>query len=576
MSQFAEVALPVAVDKTFTYLVPSDLQHLAVPGVRAIVPFGRKYATGLIVHMSASSSVKGIKLINDIIDARPVVSEELLKLCRWIAEYYFAPLGEVLKAALPHGFAASKRMVRTSLSLADLNRTIKEMKSQAPKRAKLLQFLIDNGPTPSAELRKKAGLKNINAVLNEMELAGIVATEEMIPHPQQKAKLKEYILVESVDSALIEATLRGISPRKKKAWQLLTSLQWFKGQRSSEVPLSDLLKRSGATSATLKEFVGSGLVPIVKREVNRAQDFGTEEQTLHIILNDNQASILQSLTTAVSAGVTRTFLLHGVTGSGKTQVYIEAIRHCLSQGKTVIVLVPEISLTPQIVRRFKSHFADQVAVVHSRMSAGERYDVWRLALRGTYKIVIGPRSAVFAPLSSLGLIVVDEEHEASYKQFDSSPRYNARDVAIVRGAQSNAVVVLGSATPSAESYHNAMNGKYTLLSMPQRIDQVPMPAIEIVDMTQERKRAYAAMKESLPEDQRRKLKDFKQSSVSDVLKQRIEDRLKKKEGIILRLFRDVRELQHHAHISSCKEAPSLPLLRNGQAAARPMPSMQGC
>jgi primosomal protein N' (replication factor Y) len=140
---------------------------------------------------------------------------------------------------------------------------------------------------------------------------------------------------------------------------------------------------------------------------------------------------------------------------------------------------------------------------------------------------------VFAPLSSLGLIVVDEEHEASYKQFDSSPRYNARDIAVVRGAQSNAVVVLGSATPSAESYHNAMHGKYTLLSMPQRIDQVPMPAIEIVDMTQERKRAYAAMKESLPEDQRRKLKDFKQSSVSDVLKQRIEDRLKKKEGIIL-------------------------------------------
>jgi primosomal protein N' (replication factor Y) len=533
MNQFAEVALPVAVDKTFTYLVPPDLQRLAVPGVRAIVPFGRKYATGLIVHMSASSSVKGIKLINDIIDARPVVSHELLKLCLWIAEYYFAPLGEVLKAALPHGFAASKRMVRTSLPLADLTRTIKEMKSQTPKRAKLLQFLVDNGPTASAELKKRVGLTNINAVLNDMELAGLVTTEEKVPHPHPKAKMKEYVLVKSVDSALLEATLRDISPRKKKARQLLTSLQWLKEQRSPDVVLSDLLKKSGATSATLKEFVRSGLIPVVRREVSRAQDFGTEEQTLHITLNDNQKNILQSLIAAVDAGITRTFLLHGVTGSGKTQVYIEAIRHCLGQGKTVIVLVPEISLTPQIVRRFKSHFADQVAVVHSRMSAGERHDVWRLALRGTYKIVIGPRSAVFAPVDNLGLIVVDEEHEASYKQFDSSPRYNARDVAIVRGAHSNALVVLGSATPSAESYHNAMNGKYTLFSMPQRIDQVPMPAIEIVDMTQERKRAYAAMKESLPEDQRRKLKDFKQSSVSEVLKQRIEDRLKKREGIIL-------------------------------------------
>lgn len=533
MDQFAEIALPVAVDKTFTYLVPPDLQHLAIPGVRAIVPFGRKYAIGLIVHLSASSPVKGIKPINDVIDARPVVSDELLTLCKWIAEYYFAPLGEVMKAALPHGFAASKRMVRTSLSLADLNRTIKEMKPQAPGRAKLLRFLIDNGPTSSTELRKKSGLKDINAVLNDMELRGLVSTEEMIPHPQRKAKLREYILVDSVNSAHLEAMLRDISPRKKKARELLTSLQVLRKQGHSEVILSDLLKKSRATSATLKEFVESGLVPIAKREVNRAQDFGTEEQTLRIILNDNQKSILQSLTTAVDTGDARTFLLHGVTGSGKTQVYIEAIRHCLSRGKTVIVLVPEISLTPQIVRRFKSHFADQVAVVHSRMSAGERFDVWRLALSGTYRIIIGPRSAVFAPLNNLGLIVVDEEHEASYKQFDSSPRYNARDVAIVRGALSNAVVVLGSATPSAESYHNAMNGKYTLLSMPYRIDKVPMPAIEIVDMTQERKRAYAAEKDSLPEDQRHRLKDFKQSSISDALKHRIQDRLTKKEGIIL-------------------------------------------
>ena len=150
----------------------------------------------------------------------------------------------------------------------------------------------------------------------------------------------------------------------------------------------------------------------------------------------------------------------------------EAIRHCLEKAKTAIVLVPEISLTPQIVRRFKSHFANQAAVVHSRMSAGERHDVWRLALRGTYRIVIGPRSAIFAPLENLGLIVVDEEHEASYKQFDAVPRYNARDVAVVRGSNTKAVVVLGSATPSAESYRNAMQGKYDLLSLPERIDTV--------------------------------------------------------------------------------------------------------
>ena len=205
----------------------------------------------------------------------------------------------------------------------------------------------------------------------------------------------------------------------------------------------------------------------------------------------------------------------------------------MERGKSAIVLVPEISLTPQIVRRFKSHFGGAVAVVHSRMSAGERHDVWRLALRGEYRVVIGPRSAVFAPLEKLGLIVVDEEHEASYKQFDSTPRYNARDAAIVRASLCGAVAVLGSATPSVESYHNAGEGKYTLLEMPQRIQEVTMPAITIVDMTAERKRNYAALKESLPPESRMKLKEFHQPSISALLEEKIGDRLSRKEGIIL-------------------------------------------
>jgi primosomal protein N' (replication factor Y) len=214
-------------------------------------------------------------------------------------------------------------------------------------------------------------------------------------------------------------------------------------------------------------------------------------------------------------------------------VYIEAIRHTLARGRSAIVLVPEISLTPQIVRRFKSHFAEQVSVVHSRMSTPERREVWRLAQRGDCRIVIGPRSAVFAPLQNLGLIVVDEEHEATYKQFDSSPRYHARDVAVVRGTMSGAVVVLGSATPSAESYHNALAGKYRLLELPHRIDEVPMPVITIVDMTAERREAYATMKGSLPPEQRLKLKEFRQPAISLLLQRKIEDRIARNEGIIL-------------------------------------------
>lgn len=533
MSRLVDVALPVAVDKTFTYLVPPDLLSSAVPGARAIVPFGRKYATGVIIDSPASSTVTRLKPIHDILDAGPVVSQELLDLCRWVAEYYFAPLGEVLKAALPHGFTAGRRIARTHLSGSALLSAVEELKPRAPRRAILLRILSDHGPTPAAELRKKTGLKNINAVLNEMEQSGIIATEESVPRSIQKPKTKEFVRLETLNDALLSTTLTTLPPRKRKARQLLTFLQLLKEQQAVEVAVSELLKRSGATSQTLRGLVGSGVLKIVTREVSRAQDVGTEEQTLGLLLNDIQGMVLQAVTDAIDAGTTKPFLLHGVTGSGKTQVYIEAIRHCLSRGKTAIVLVPEISLTPQIVRRFKSHFADRVAVVHSRMSPGERHDVWRLARQGTYRVVIGPRSAVFAPLNDLGLIVVDEEHEASYKQFDSVPRYNARDVAIVRATRTGAVVILGSATPSAESHHNANTGKYTLLQMPHRIDAVPMPRIEIVDMVQERKRAFHEMKMFLPEEQKESLRRFKQSPLSETLRQRIEDRLRKREGIIL-------------------------------------------
>ncbi len=533
MPQFVDVALPVAVDKTFTYLVPPDLQSAAAVGSRVIVPFGRKYATGLIVDLPVSSMVKGLRPITDVVDGQPVVSQELLVLCKWIAAYYLSPLGEVLKAALPHGFASGKRLVHPSLAGLELSQAVNTLQPRTPHRAKLLSVLSRDGPVVSTELGKKTGIRNINAVLNEMERAGQLRTEEIAPRIPQKPKLKDYVRLDSLDAALLTREMERTSPRRKKTLLLLHSLRRLREEGAHEVSLQDLMKQSGAASATVKPFVASGLLTIVRREVNRAQDFGTEEQTLHIVLNESQKSVFQALTDVIDAGSPKTFLLHGVTGSGKTQVYIEAIRHCLDKGKTAIVLVPEISLTPQIVRRFKSHFADQAAVVHSRMSPGERHDVWRLALRGTYRIIIGPRSAIFAPLENLGLIVVDEEHEASYKQFDATPRYHARDVAVVRGANTKAVVVLGSATPSAESYHNAAQGKYDLLRLPHRVDQVPMPRIEIVNMTEERKRAYAALKASLPEEQRRKLKDFRQSAISEVLKGKIEDRLVRREGIIL-------------------------------------------
>jgi primosomal protein N' (replication factor Y) (superfamily II helicase) len=532
MPLYADIALPVAIDREFTYLIPPELRESAVVGARAIVPFGRKYATGLIVGLPEATDVSSLKPIRDVIDAAPIVSDELLQLCRWIATYYLCPLGEVLRAAVPHGFSSSsKRLVRILPPATD--EVIAEMRKSAPKRASVLAALYDREEMLSVELQRKTGLKSLNAALNELEHAGYIETEELLPRPPAKPKTREFIAVGEMDGSRLDEAIRSLSPRKKKGAQILAALRTLKTDGCVEIAVNELLQTSRVSLNSLKEFRASGLLPFVRREVLRRQEYGTEEQTKHIVLNAAQQAVLQRVCDCISAGAARTFLLHGVTGSGKTQVYIEAIRHCLSMQRTAIVLVPEISLTPQIVRRFKTHFADQVAVVHSRMSAGERHDVWRTARRGECKVVIGPRSAIFAPLKDLGLIVVDEEHEASYKQYDATPRYQARDVAIVRGAQNNAVVLLGSATPGTESYHNAASGKFELLEMRDRIDQVPMPAITIVDLTGERKRAYAAMKASLPENERMKLKDFQVGTISALLREKIIDRLQRKEGVIL-------------------------------------------
>lgn len=532
MNRYADIALPVAIEKAFTYIIPPELHSVARIGSRAIVPFGRTHATGLIVGLPPTTSIPSVKPVHDIIDAEPVVSAEMMKLCQWIADYYVCPVGEVFKAAIPHGFTSSgKRRVTLTAPLDEA--TLADIKKQTPKRAAILRLLADRGALLSTDLRKRTGLKSINAVLNDMARTGLVEIEDVLPHPKHKPKTQEFVLLGNSDNSKLAHALSTLPSRKKNARALLTTIIELKQQGRSEIAVSNLLKLSGTSSAVLKELKRSAVLDTEVREVTRQQEYGTEEQTLRITLNEDQQHVLRAVSGELERGEHATFLLHGVTGSGKTQVYIEAIRQCLALGKSAIVLVPEISLTPQIVRRFRSHFKEQVAVVHSRMSPAERNDVWRLAARGDYRVVIGPRSAVFAPLRGLGLLVVDEEHEASYKQYDANPRYHARDVAVMRGSLNQAVVLLGSATPSIESYQNATASKYRLATLQHRIDRVPMPDITIVDMTAERRTEYKATKASLPEEKRGKLREFQQSSISALLRQKIAERLERREGVIL-------------------------------------------
>ena len=514
---YVNVALPVPVNKLFTYIVPDELKEDIQVGKRVIVPFGKQELTGIIVDVTNQSGWHNLKEIKDVLDPKPVISDEMLKLTKWIADYYFASWGEVLKTALPVGTVVeSKRIVRL-IRKPDVE-TLSRIENSSPKRAQILKFLLtENRDVSIKTLKNKFKFKNIYSILNSLESLGFIEIEKHLPEQKAKVKFEKYIRISKSHTESLKKLTSEIAQIEKSAPKQAEVLVYLLNQFKKgeiEVPLSEVLKATETGAQTIKKLLEKGLVEILQKEVVRKFEYEFDEPDKKIELNEHQKKALAEIKKSIEAGTFKTFLLYGVTGSGKTQVYIEAIKEVLNLGKSAIVLVPEISLTPQIVNRFKKNFGDIVGVLHSKMSIGERYDSWRMIKEGIYRIVIGPRSAIFAPLEKIGLIVVDEEQENSYKQFDNPPRYNARDVAIMRANLNNAVVILGSATPSLESYYNAKTGKYHFLILPERVDKAKMPKIEIVDMIKERK-------------------ENNKTSISKLLNQKIRERIDKKEGIII-------------------------------------------
>ncbi len=554
MQQFlVDIALPVPIDRTFTYLVSPELQPSVLPGKRALVPFGKKHLTGVIVGLPAATEVRGLKPVTDILDTKPTFSPEMLSLTKWIGEYYFTPWGEVLRAATPQGLSQeSKQIVR--LVTQDIEALLQATKKSAPRQHAILQALADGAPLNLAQVQQKSHTKSIHAVLSEMHERGWISLTEEIEKP--KARLKLERIAAFTDNGLkIFSDETSKASLSDKQLFLLEALRQEISLETNAVEINSFLQRHHASLSSLKTLVKNGLLHMSEREVFRRSEYEAIEPPPNIMLNTNQQYALNEITRATTAGIFKAFLLHGITGSGKTQVYIDAIRKVLALGKTAIVLVPEISLTPQTVRRFKAHFGDDVAVMHSQMSIGERYDAWRMAHQGKVKIVIGPRSAVFAPLENIGLIVVDEEHDSSYKQYDAAPRYNARDVALVRASHIKAVVVLGSATPSAESFANAIHEKYTLLELPIRVDNAQLPTIEIVDMAKERRRVYEDLKIEIKKSAKPFPKRLPDSSISRLLQTHIAKRLERKEGTILlqnrRGFSHVMECYECGYVEKC-------------------------
>jgi primosomal protein N' (replication factor Y) len=450
--RLVSVALPLPVQSAFTYRVP---EGLAVParGCRVLVPFGRRRAIGLVVGDAGAAPAAALKDVLDIVDEAPLVPPQLLDLAAWVADHYLAPPGECCRALLPPaGVRASRAMAR--------------LVGTPPPDAGRVAELLRAGPQSLSSLARR--LKgDPSAQLRRLRQAGLVAIEQDLDAPGFR----------SVRVALLEDA--GATPRGRAQAEVLERLRAAGGR----APVAELVRDRPSLRSAVDRLCELGALRVVEeRELRQPASLPSSERA-RPVLSEEQHGVLQPLLEAVDAGGFAPFLLHGVTASGKTEVYFRAAERTLALGRGVLVLVPEIALTPLLVRAAEERFGRIVSVLHSELSVGERHDQWWRIREGDARLVVGARSAVFAPIEGLGLVVVDEEHEAAYKQ-DDAPRYHARDVAVVRAKLEGAVAVLGSATPSVESYANALKGKYRHLALPSRVGRSGLPRVVVVDRRQ--------------------------------------------------------------------------------------------
>ncbi len=467
---YVRVALPLPLDQTFTYAVEGGPLR---SGTRVLVPFQRQERIGFVVGQGGEKGVKHIRTVLSVMDSEPSVNESQMRLARWMADYYVTSLGIALKTMLPSVLSDTSRDVVT---LHDGPRG-----KLLPREARLVEAL-DSGTGQSVRaLRRGLRMGSIWPELRNLAAAGVVSVETLPPRPPPVKTERVVRIARWIDDIEELNMLVGRARRQADAYQALAG-------SGGTVELAHLTRQAGFSRAVIRGLEEKGLAVVEDREVERDPfaDIPTGKDQSHTP-TDRQLEAIRTLVSAFDAGPTKPFLLHGVTGSGKTLVYIEVLSHVLAQGRGAIVLVPEISLTPQTVARFRARFGDQVAVLHSALSVGERFDAWRQLRSGRRRIAVGARSALFAPVSDLGLIVVDEEHDGSYKQSES-PRYQARDMAVVRSAQEGALCVLGSATPALESWHNVERGKFRLVSLPDRVGGGVLPPVRLIDLREARKK----------------------------------------------------------------------------------------
>ena len=477
---FVEVALPLPVRQNFTYRLP-DSFSLAKLGARVLVPFGRRTLTGYVVgfpsRLDPASDLKvdDLKNVLELIDEEPLITGEIVELTRWSADYYAASWGEMLKASLPAGINASVDQIVAITSKGRLELT-KDAAGKT-KRSQILARLASDGDVDLKSLSEEFGESGAKRAVRELANDGLASIRFETAAPTVKAKRRKAVKLLTAppgDTSLTEPQTRIIEALRST---------------SEPIAFTDLLELAKVGASPINTLAKRRIVEVFVQEVGRDPLAGAElPGSLDLKLNPEQSFVLSEISNAVRHGEYKGFLLHGVTGSGKTEVYIRAMQQALALDRGSLMLVPEIALTPIFSRRLRAAFGDQVAILHSSLSPGERFDEWRRIRSVKARIVIGTRSAIFAPIANIGLIVIDEEHDSSYRQ-NESPFYNARDLAVMRANRANAAIVLGSATPSLESFHNAKAGKYQYLQLQQRIGGRPMATAELIDMREVFKRA---------------------------------------------------------------------------------------
>jgi primosomal protein N' (replication factor Y) len=494
---FINVALNIPSDKIFTYEVPANLQNEIEIGKRVFVPFGNRKRTGFIIETLSSCDLKNIKSITEILDDEPLFGIGDLDFYQWIANYFMYPLGKALAEIIPSGsekkdfFWITPQATETDILLP-------------PAQEKLMEFLrrYPQGIALNT-ITKISGLKNVSSTARKLHSAGLLQIEK-----KQNKQL-------SVQSEKIVAIADGKISESKLTEKQKNVLEFI--QIKGPIALNTLIEESGSSGALIKRLRDKGLINFTASEKIRSAslDSAINQSKNTIILNNQQNRAMEEISRYLEKNTFMPILLHGVTGSGKTEIYLKAIEKVLGNDGTAIYLVPEIALTPQLISRVAGRFNEQqIAVLHSGIAESVRYDQWRQIKRGLINLVIGTRSALFAPLPNLKLIIVDEEHDASYKQ-DERLCYHARDLAILKAKMASAVVITGSATPSIRTFFNAQTKKYRHLELSKRIDDRPMPLVEIIDMKVQQEKAG------------------KTPILSDTLIERINETLAKKEQVLL-------------------------------------------